>query len=235
MSDIPEVPSIALGSVSISLLEMLSVYAVFANGGSAVAPYFIEKIEDENGEVIFEHESLAANERVISNRNSQIMVHLLKNVVANGTARSLRTKYHLKSDLGGKTGTTQNSADGWFLSISPNLVTGAWVGGAFPEISFKNTKYGQGAEMALPIIGEFYKLLESDEEFYNYSKKRFPELDDELKRDLECDPFKEDFNLFKWLFSNDNRKTKEPKKKNKSNSRNIFKRIGNLFKEKDAQ
>ena len=234
-TDLPEVPSIALGTASISLLEMVTAYSVLSNGGFEVNPYQIERIEDASGEVLYQHEQ-QERARVIDEETSQIMVYLLQNVVNDGTGRSLRTRYNLPNDIGGKTGTTQGNADGWFIGVSPRLVSGAWVGGIYPAISFRETSLGQGARVALPIFAGFYQGLNSDNTFRQYTSAKYPTLSSGLANKLDCDPFKEQFELFQWLFGKKkdqeiraevDGELKEDKKEN-----GFFKKVGSIFKKK---
>ena len=231
-STIPEVPSIALGTPSISLIEMVTAYSSFVNGGYAVSPYMIERIEDKDGNILFEHQE-QTGAKVLSEKTSSMMVHLLQGVVDNGTGRSIRTVYQLNNPIGGKTGTTQNNADGWFMAITPELVAGAWVGGAYPEISFTDTRLGQGATMALPVFAKFYTSLDADPDYYTYSRAQFKPMKHEWETELDCDPFKEDFKLFDWLFGN-NKKEKavaeEPAEEEKEEG--FLKKVGGLFKKK---
>ncbi len=209
-ADIPPVPSIALGTASISLLEMVTAYCSFVNDGYRVEPYTIERIEDQAGRVLYQRQP-PGRQRVLTVRTSRMMAQLLTGVVDDGTGRALRTQYKLTNALGGKTGTTQNNADGWFMAITPKLVAGAWVGGTYPEISFTDTRLGQGATMALPIFGWFYQELDSDAAYAAYTRAAFAPLKEEWRAELDCDPFKEDFRFFDWLFG------KEKKDKRKDN------------------
>lgn len=231
-SNIPQVPSIALGTASISLIEMVTAYSSFVNGGYAVSPYMIERIEDRYGNILYQHKE-TKSARILSEKTSRMMVHLLEGVVNNGTGRSIRTVYQLQNPIGGKTGTTQNNADGWFMAITPKLVAGAWVGGIYPEISFTETRLGQGATMALPVFGKFYTTLNSDTDYTNYTQAQFKPMQREWTAELDCDPFKEEFKFFEWLFNKDkedNSVAEETPKKEKEEG--FFKKVGNFFKKK---
>ena len=231
-STIPEVPSIALGTASISLIEMVTAYSSFVNGGYAVNPYMIARIEDREGNILYEHQQ-ANRERVLSEKTSRMMVYLLEGVVDDGTGRAIRTVYQLQNPIGGKTGTTQNNADGWFMAITPKLVAGAWVGGTYPEISFTETRLGQGATMALPIFGKFYGKLNSDSDYNSYTRAQFKPMKNEWTAELDCDPFKEDFDFFNWLFGKDKKdKSVAEETPEKDKEEGFFKKVGNLFKKK---
>jgi len=235
-STIPEVPSIALGTPSISLIEMVTAYSSFVNGGYSISPYMIERIEDSEGNILYEYKQ-AKRDRVLSEKSSRMMVHLLEGVVDDGTGSSVRTVYNLHNAIGGKTGTTQNNADGWFIAITPNLVAGTWVGGIYPEISFTETRLGQGATMALPVFGRFYTQLNSDADYNYYSQAKFKPMNNEWSSELDCNPFKEDFKLFEWLFgkkkdkAEDDNVKEEEKKKDKDKDKNgLFQKLKKLFK-----
>jgi penicillin-binding protein 1A len=232
-STIPAVPSIALGTPSISLIEMVTAYAAFVNGGYAVNPYMIDRIEDREGKILYQHQP-SKKRRILSEKTSRVMVHLLEGVVDDGTGRSVRTIYQVKGHVGGKTGTTQNNADGWFIGITPKLVAGAWVGGIYPEISFTETRLGQGATMALPIFAKFYKNLGADTNYRSYSQSQFKPMQAAWADELECDPFKEDFKLFEWIFGNkkgNNKDKKEKSKEKKSKEKKgVFQKLKGLFK-----
>jgi len=234
-STIPEVPSIALGTASISLIEMVTAYSSFVNGGFAVSPYMIERIEDRDGNVLYERQAVQPK-RVLSAKTSSMMTHLLQGVVNDGTGRSVRTVYKLKNEIGRKTGTTQNNADGWFMAITPELVAGAWVGGVYPEISFTSTRLGQGATMALPIFAKFYSSLNNDKAYTTYTNSYFSPMRSEWLAELDCDPFKEDFNLFERLFGKKKDKNKvEKKPESMQDDEGFLKKIGKFFKKKKKE
>ena len=170
-SYLPRVPSIALGTPDISLFEMVGAYSTFANKGIYVKPITITRIEDKNGTVLFE---VAPQTRdVISEESAYVTLNLLKGVTEGGSGQRLRHNvakenyayqavvtgypYEFTNPIAGKTGTTQNHSDGWFMGMVPNLVTGVWVGGEDRAVHFDNIAYGQGASMALPIWALFMK------------------------------------------------------------------------------
>ncbi len=216
---IPRVPSIALGTPSLSLLEMTRAYCAFANNGKSVEPWFIERIEDKNGNVIWRHPGVTGS-RAMSTKTAQMMIQMLKNVVDNGTGKALRTVYHLNNDLAGKTGTTQHNADGWFMAITPRMVTGTWVGGEYPAIHFRTTALGQGARTALPVFAVFMQKLNKDREKRNITGARFPKPPESILHELDCDPFKEELSFFEWLFGKkDKDKKKEEKARKKTNKK----------------
>lgn len=148
-TELDEVPALCLGTTDLSVLELTSAYSTFANYGTRVEPRVITRIEDKGGKVLA---SFPANTKeVLSPGKAFLIMELLKGVVDLGTARRLRFKYKFRNEIGGKTGTTQNQSDGWFIGVTPKLVTGVWVGAADRRVHFRSIKFGQGANMALPI------------------------------------------------------------------------------------
>ncbi len=154
-SYIPPVHAIALGTPDISLYEMVGAMATFANKGVHLKPIFITRIEDKNGNVL-ERFAPESNE-AMSEETAYLMLSLMKGVVESGTGTRLRYTYGLTNPIAGKTGTTQNQSDGWFMGITPKLVTGVWVGAEDRSVHFRTITEGQGANMALPIWALFMK------------------------------------------------------------------------------
>jgi len=185
-ADIPAVPSIALGTADISLLEILQVYASFINGGKRVDPQVVTRIEDANGRVVYESAPKRLSP-VLSPQTPALMTRMLRNVVNRGTARGVRSRYGLKQDLVGKTGTTQNQTDGWFVGASPSLVAGAWVGADDPQVHFRSMMYGQGASTSLHIWGDFFQRVAKDSASQKWIQGEFDEGPDELEDQLDCD------------------------------------------------
>ncbi len=187
-SDIPEVPSIALGTAALSLQEMVQSYACFANGGYQIDPKFLLRIEDGAGKVLASFDTKGKKKQVLSKTTADIMVKLLEAVVDSGTGRRLRFRYNLNQDFGGKTGTTQNHTDGWFIGVSPRYVAGAWTGGQSNAIRFRSIGLGQGANMALPIFGEFFRKLYDDPNFKFTARREFRKAEPEVLASMLC-PF----------------------------------------------
>lgn len=206
-ADIPPVPSIALGTASISVIEMVTAYSSFVNEGMQVEPYYITAIADRHDSLLVRFKPPKPDERVMSAENAALIVEMLKRVVNEGTGASLRTRYGISNDIAGKTGTTQSNADGWFMALTPHLVVGTWVGASDPGIRFRTTTLGQGAHMALPIFAEFYKRLLRDKEKRWYVTARFRPLPEESRRLLDCDLFKEDATFLEKLFGKDDEDT----------------------------
>jgi penicillin-binding protein 1A len=186
-SEIPDVPSIALGSTSISLLEMTTAYSTIANEGIPVSPYYISSIHDLDGKVYDDFQPKKSITPVLSKRTIQLITRLLQTVVQEGTASPIRWQFGAYNDMGGKTGTTQANADGWFMAMSPKLVMGAWVGADDPRIRFRSTKLGQGSTTALPITGYFMQQVIKDKSFKEITSAKFPPLPVALQNELDCD------------------------------------------------
>ena len=160
-SQIPEVPSICLGTADISVFEMVAANSTFANKGTYIQPTFITRIEDKNGKVL--EEFIPNSNEVFSEEKAYTMIQLMRGVVQEGTGSRLRgDKYKLNNQIAGKTGTTQHNADGWFIGLTPELAAGCWVGGEDRSIHFNSILEGQGASMALPIWGKFFVKVYAD-------------------------------------------------------------------------
>ncbi|HEY4652077.1 MAG TPA: PBP1A family penicillin-binding protein [Pontibacter sp.] len=211
-SDIPEVPALALGVADLSLLEMVHAYATIANQGYKVEPVYIRKITDRNGNVLRQHRNDTHVRRAISESNAAVMLHLMQGVVEEGSAAKLRSQFGLQMDIAGKTGTTQDHADGWFIGITPKLVTGVWVGAESPKVRFRTLQLGQGANTALPIWGDFNKRIAIDPAYKGYYNSRFTPLPAYLQGLVNCESFREEpphENFFDRLFENVGGKVKD--------------------------
>jgi len=189
-SDIPSVPSIALGVADVSLYEMVQVYSAFANQGYQPTTRYLSRIETAEGEVIVDFNENGEGEfltQVISEDEATIINQMLQTVVNEGTGQRLRHTYQLTNDIGGKTGTTQNQSDGWFIGYTPTLVAGSWVGGEYPQIHFNSLSLGSGSNMALPIWGNFYQSAVKDDAFRSWENAAFPPVSDSIRMVLNCE------------------------------------------------
>ena len=189
-SELPKAASMVLGTGELTLREMVGAYAVFANRGIYARPTFIAKVEDKDGNLIVDFTKLREKKRVLDATKADMMNHMLKSVVDQGTAQRLRTVYGLRSEIGGKTGTTQDQTDGWFIGMTPNLVAGAWVGGETRQVRFRSLGLGQGANTALPIYAKFMQQFYSRYKKERYAKFREPGA--AALKALDCDLYKED-------------------------------------------
>ena len=199
--NIPEVPSIALGTADMSVFEMVSAYSTFANEGVYVKPVIVNRIEDKNGTILYQH--VPETKDVLSKETAYVTVNLLEGVTQYGSGRRLRGTwatgaehykravtgypYDFDNPIAGKTGTTQNQSDGWFMGMVPNLVTGVWVGAEDRSVHFPNITYGQGATMALPIWGMYMKKVYADKQL-DVSKGEFPKPEN-LSIETNCENY----------------------------------------------
>jgi len=191
--ELPEVLSLALGTGNVSLKEMVQAYSVFLNEGKLVEPVFLKRIEDKFGNILFEAESATSN-TIIDPYKAQLMTEMMKSVVDGGTASSLRSLYGFDNEIAGKTGTTQNNTDGWFIGYTPVLITGVWVGGDLPRVRFRYGGYGQGAASALPIWARYMQKIYRDP-LYRHSKQLSFEIPGYVAEELDCDDYLEFMDL----------------------------------------
>ncbi len=189
-SELPEVPSLALGTGAVSLFEMMRVYQAIANLGVAKDPLYISRIEDKNGKLLETLPPDAEGKAICSPENAALMVEMLKGVANDGTAAGLRMKYGITADIAGKTGTTQNYTDGWFIGFTPGLVAGAWVGGDLQNVRFQTMRYGQGAYSAMPIWASFMKSAFEDDHWRILQNDTF-QIAYNTKDLMLCDDFSE--------------------------------------------
>ncbi|SDP28182.1 penicillin-binding protein 1A [Ralstonia sp. 25mfcol4.1] len=155
-SKLEEVPSLALGTSPVTLKEMVSAYGTIANGGQYIAPSMITSITDRDGKELARFRP-ASPERALSATANETLLDVMRDVVDRGTGTAIRTRYGIRADVAGKTGTTQDNADGWFILMHPQLVAGAWVGFNDSRVTLRSDYWGQGAHSALPIVGDFYQ------------------------------------------------------------------------------
>ncbi len=202
--NIPEVPSIALGTPDFNVYEMVGAYGAFVNQGVYVKPVLVTRIEDRNGTVLYEY--VPKTKDVLSKEVAYTMLDLMQGVTQGGSGTRLRHSYQKKTTvykeiitgypygftnpIAGKTGTTQNQSDGWFMGMVPNLVTGVWVGGEDRAVHFRSITYGQGAAMALPIWG-LYMKKNYENEALGISDGAFPKPRN-MSIDLDCNKIKKE-------------------------------------------
>jgi len=186
-SFVDPVVSIFLGTSDLCVEEMVGAYGTFANKGVYTRPLYITRIEDRNGNVISDFTPYI--DEVISEEQAFLMINLLQGVINTGTGMRLRSTYELKNEMGGKTGTTQNHSNGWFMGVTPNLVAGVWTGWEDQAIHFEDLNLGQGANMALPVFGIFMQKLNADKDLGVMSNDTF-EAPANITVDLDCDKAK---------------------------------------------
>lgn len=180
-SEIPREYGISLGAVDVSLFDMMKVFGTIANHGVRPEPWYLRRIETKEGKVIvdFDKPRLAAEkskvkrDSALTDFQASLMTRMLRDVIDHGTGRRFRYGHGLIGEFAGKTGTTQNQSDGWFICFNPQLVTGAWVGGNSPAVRFRSMSLGQGSAMALPICGTFWWKMAKDPKFANMTLAKF--------------------------------------------------------------
>jgi penicillin-binding protein 1A len=183
-SYIDPVYSIFLGTSDLSLEEMVGAYGTYANKGVHTRPLYVTRIEDRNGNVISTFSPYI--DEVISEEHAFLMTSLLQGVVNEGTGLRLRGTYQLRNQMGGKTGTTQNHSNGWYMGVLPDLVAGVWTGWEDQAIHFEDLSLGQGSNMALPVFGIFMQKIFADPEFAPMSESLF-EAPANFNIELDCD------------------------------------------------
>lgn len=230
-SELPSVPSLALGTANIPLEEMIHPYLCYANQGKWIEPYCISEIRDTEGYVIYKAPEIKA-EQVIPANEAYLISSMLTDVINEGTGGRLRSVYSIHSALAGKTGTTQNQADGWFIGYNPDIVVGVRVGANNAQIHFKTTALGQGANTALPIFGIFMQQCLASNRFTHWNNSRFPQPVIYRAEELNAPPYleklsRQEENSRKKL---EKIETKENRKTQEKTKRGLFRRI---FKKKD--
>lgn len=203
--ELPKEASIALGTGELKIIDIAQAYTSYANYGKHIKPNLIKSISNHKDSVLVEFESKLNEKEAFSKETAQIMIEMMKSTVNSGTAARLRNTYGLKNDIAGKTGTTQNNKDAWFVALNPKLVHITWVGLDQHEIGFSNTSIGQGANAALPLFGLWMKELNKDKQFDSYTKATFSTPSAAVQEALNCEPVKRD-GFFKRLFKNPNKK-----------------------------
>ena len=185
---IPEVPSIALGTADVTLWDMVTAYGTLANRGSKPVPRYLKRITTRDGQVLvdFEIDKKVDQEEVLNPDICDMMNQMMQGVVNEGTAKKLRTQFGIVGQVCGKTGTTQDNTDGWFIGYKPRLVTGVWVGADNPVVKFRYMGQGQGSSSALPVWGRFMHKVQNDNDHYRISRDTFRRPSSEFAQMLDC-------------------------------------------------
>ena len=242
--DLPEYPSLALGVASISLKEIVEAYAGIVNDGVPVESNYLVEIADKNGKILHTFEQQIEYDPVVSAENCRAVINMMEEVVNSGTGRGIRTVYNIPGDFAGKTGTTQNNSDGWFIGLTPNLVTGCWVGADDPRVHFRTTTLGQGAYMALPIVGKFFYKTYRDKKYSSYVNARFPQPNEEMLAMLDEPGYREileiekhGFNLADIFGRNKKDELEERQRQTETNDgkEQLWTKIKNIFRKKDKK
>ncbi len=190
-SELPPYPSLALGTASVSLQEMVCAYSAIVNGGKKVSPYYLKSIESNAGQMLDKFRNVQPHDSVASPENCHIITKMLKSVVNDGTGSAIRSIWGIDSEFAGKTGTTQDQADGWFIGMTPTLVAGAWVGGEDPSIHFRSLGEGAGGRTALPIVGQFYSQILHKSKYQNMRSSSFQSPSEENLALMDIPPYRE--------------------------------------------
>lgn len=227
-SHLPEYPSIALGTPEIGVDELAEAYSGYVNRGISVKPYYITRLEDKTGKVIYDHEPPPPRDPAYSNTTRQILLEMMQTTVNEGTAARLRYKYNLKNDIAGKTGTTQDNKDGWFVGITPNLVSVTWVGADNHQIGFRSTSTGQGANSALPIFALLMQKMNKDSTFNDITQARFPPPSGTVRYMMDCPPEQRD-NFLERLFGNPDDPEGQQEEPEEEEKKGLFQKIKGIF------
>jgi penicillin-binding protein 1A len=181
-------PSMALGTLDLSLIEIVSAYGAFANKGQTTNPVMIDKITDANGKILYEREA-AKFEKVFSIKTSQMITAILEKAINNGTGTRIRNQYGVNADIAGKTGTAQNYSDAWFIAYTPDMVIGTWVGASTPDVHFYSSQ-GSGSALALPIAGNVLRGIENDAKLRKQFLTPFA-IPFYVYDDMQCDAYRQ--------------------------------------------
>jgi penicillin-binding protein 1A len=224
-----DAPSIALGTLDLSLFEIVRAYSAFANQGQMNELFMISKITDAKGDILYLNES-SAPANVFSAEISQMITAILQQAINQGTGTRIRNTYGINAQLAGKTGTAQNYSDAWFVAYTPDLVLGTWVGARTPDVHFYSGN-GAGGSLALPVVAGVLKGIENDENLRRKYLTTFTFFDNE-KSFMQCDPFlqKGIKGFFNRLFdgkSNSKSTNRETDKKDKKGGeeKSFFKKL----------
>jgi len=181
-------PSIALGTLDLSLYEVVRAYGAFANKGEMTEPVMINKITDAEGTVLYERKA-AQTEQVFKPETAEMITAILQRAINQGTGTRIRNQFGVRAELAGKTGTAQDYTNAWFVAYTPNLVVGTWVGGTTPEVHFYSGN-GSGSSLALPIAGHVLRAIENNSGWRNKFLTSFA-ISDSVSNELNCEPYKE--------------------------------------------
>jgi penicillin-binding protein 1A len=187
-SYVPEVYAICLGSADLTLYEMVGAFSTYPNKGVYTEPVFVTRIEDKHGNILSKF--APRSQEAMSGETAYLMIRLLQGVVESGTGARLRgPKYNLTNAIAGKTGTTDNNSDGWFMGVTPKLVTGVWVGAEDRSVHFRSTLLGQGANMSLPIWAIYMKKVYADKSLKVSPNDNFFTPSGKIKVELDCSKY----------------------------------------------
>ena len=197
-SDVEAIPSVALGTVEANLPEMNTVYAAFANRGRRPAGiHYLDKITDAEGNVIVDFPRPTQTTEVMSAETADVATYLMTGVVNAGTGARLRSTYGIRGALAGKTGTTQDQSDGWFVGFNPKLVVGVWVGAEYPAVHFRTLRRGSATATALPVWGTFMRKVQGTRGMGRFHGGNFRGLDEMTLALLECPDYLDELPIYR--------------------------------------
>ena len=219
-----DAPSIALGTLDLSLYEIVKAYAAFADKGEMNELSMITKITDANGKILYSRKSTEPD-KVFTPETTEMITAILQEAINHGTGTRIRSTYGIRSALAGKTGTAQNFSDAWFIAYTPDLVLGTWVGARTPDIHFFSGN-GSGSALALPIVATVISGIENNAELRNKYLTPFPLSEDDYTF-LQCDPYKQIGikGFFNRLFSGSSKDGAETKNKDDKGVKSFFKKL----------
>lgn len=192
-------PASALGTTTASLYEMTLAYGSFANGGYKIKPQLIKAIKTSNGEVLYQNKMLKSKEKVLAQKEALLINAMLQKAVIEGTGKSMKNVYGVQLPLAGKTGTSQDYADAWFMAYNPNLVIGARVGASFPSIHFNSGANGSGGTLALPLVAKTLQQVQKNRTLKNKFFTKFETLPEPFYGALDCEDYVDDSDIEKFL------------------------------------
>ncbi len=194
-SDLEEVPALALGTSDVTIFEMVGAFSTFVNKGEHIVPFYIDRIEDKNGNIL--QQFMPKKRPAMSEEHAYLMTYMMRGGFEESRGTSQGVPYTLRegNELGGKTGTTQNASDGWYMGMSKDLVSGAWVGGDDRAIHFRSWTSGQGGQTARPIWVKYMAKVYADQSLA-YTKGPFPRPERPLSIEINCDQYESDSNRF---------------------------------------
>lgn len=218
-------PSLALGTATASVLELATAYSSFANGGYKVEPYCISEIKDKNGTIIYAHKSKEEPGQVIDKNTANTIAAILKKAINEGTGTAIRNKYGIKFPFAGKTGTSQNYSDAWFVGFNDKIILVSRVGANSPTIHFSTGAYGSGSRLALPVVGGTLKRCISLSATTQLVEGAFNDEVNDV--DMNCNDFIEEHKIDKFLkrFENKDRSLEDEKRRAKRRKNNPLKRF----------
>jgi len=220
-------PSLAMGIAEANIQELAIACSSFPNGGFKITPQQLVSIKSPGGEVIWQHEFPEAQVRVLSDRTSRLMNAMLQKAVNEGTGSSLRSVYGVNLPIAGKTGTSHEYTDAWFIAYNPGLVVVSRVGASLPAVHFSNSTNGSGSRLALPLVALTLKQVQFNTDLRKHLITPFPELSPDLAKELGCPDYKEKnaFDNFMNIFKKDKITFDKEVNKTERKKRSFFKRL----------